>query len=57
MNTKRFLTSWHLWAVILVTGAILFFQRSLDASTIPLLAIILLCPIMMLFMMGDKNHK
>jgi hypothetical protein len=57
MNTKRLLTSWHLWAVVLIGGAFLFFQRSLDASILFPLAIVLLCPIMMMFMMGGKDHK
>lgn len=57
MNTKRLLTSWRIWAVLLVVGAFLLFQRSLDASILFPLALILLCPIMMMFMMNDKNHK
>lgn len=57
MNTKGILTSWHFLAVLFIIGAFLFFQRSFDASIILPLAILILCPIMMMFMMGDKNHK
>lgn len=57
MNTKNFLTSWHVWVMIaLVVGALLF-QNVIGGSTVFLLALILVCPIMMMFMMGGKNHK
>lgn len=57
MDVKRILTSWHLWVVVLAVGALLFFQKSLDAAILLPLAIILLCPVMMMFMMGGKGHK
>lgn len=57
MNTKGILTSWYFWAVIFIVGAFLLFQRTFDASTLLPLAILLLCPIMMMFMMGGKGHK
>lgn len=57
MNTKKLLKSWHLWVmVVLVVGALLF-QNVIGGSTVFLLAIVLICPIMMLFMMGGKGHK
>ncbi len=57
MNTKKLLTSWHLWVmVVLVVGALLF-QNVIGGSTVFLLALVLVCPIMMMFMMGGKGHK
>ncbi len=57
MNIKKLLTTWNLWIVLLAAGAFLFFQRSIDASVLLPLAIVLLCPVMMMFMMGGKGHK
>jgi len=57
MNTKKLLKSWHLWVVVLIVGVFLFFQGSLNASILLPLAIIAICPIMMMFLMKDKNHK
>ena len=57
MNTKKLLTSLHLWVmVVLVVGALLF-QNVIGGSTVFLLALVLVCPIMMMFMMGGKGHK
>lgn len=56
MSIKKLLTSWHLWAVVLVVGGFLLFQGSIDASIILPLAIVLLCPVMMMFMMKDHKH-
>lgn len=57
MTGKRLLTSWHLWVMfILVIGAILL-QNIIGGSTAFLLAFVLVCPIMMMFMMGGKDHK
>lgn len=56
MNTKKLLTSWHLWVVALVVVGFLLLQKSFDASTLFILAIVLLCPIMMMFMMKDHKH-
>ena len=56
MHIKKLLKSLYLWAVVLVIGAVLVlvFQKSLDASVLLLLAIVILCPIIMILM---KNHK
>ena len=57
MKTKKLLTSWHMWVMVaLVVGALLF-RNVIGGSTAFLLALVLICPIMMMFMMGDKNHK
>ena len=57
MDIKKLLTSWHLWVMVtLVVGALLF-QNVIGESTVFLLALVLLCPIMMMFMMNDKHHK
>lgn len=57
MNIKQLLMSWHLWIVVLVVSGFLLFQKSFDASILPFLALVLICPIVMMFMMGGKNHK
>lgn len=57
MNVKRLTTSWYFWIVVLAVIALLLFQRPVDASILIPLAIVLLCPLMMMFMMGGKNHK
>ncbi len=56
MNTKKLLTSWHIWVVVLAVGAFLLLQKSLDASILLPFGIVLLCPIMMMFMMKDHKH-
>lgn len=56
MNIKQFLMSWHLWVMVaLVVGALLF-QNVIGGSTVFLLALVLICPIMMMFMMKDHKH-
>jgi len=55
---KNRLTSWKLWAGIAVVLAVLLIMR-VNASFIGILpfAFLLLCPVMMMFMMGGHKHK
>lgn len=57
MNTKKILTSWHFWVMIALFVGALLFQNVIGGSTVFLLALVLACPIMMMFMMGGKGHK
>lgn len=54
---KRVLTSWQLWAILTGVFALMLLQRSNDLSSLLPFAVILLCPIMMIFMMGSHHHK
>jgi len=56
MDIKRFFTSWHIWIIVVLVGGFLLFQKSFDISTLFILGLVLLCPIMMMFMMKDHKH-
>lgn len=56
MDIKKILESWHIWLVVVLVGGFLLFQRSFDISTLFILGLVLLCPIMMIFMMKDHKH-
>ena len=56
MDIKKILTSWQIWLVAVLVGGFLLFQRSFDTSTLFILGLVLLCPIMMIFMMKDHKH-
>ena len=55
---KKFLTMWQMWAAIaVILAATLVFNKNSFGSILPF-ALFLICPLMMLFMMGShKNHK
>lgn len=54
---KKYLTMWQVWAVIAVILAFMVvFQTNSTVGILPF-ALILICPIMMLFMMKDHKHK
>ncbi len=53
---KQYLTSWHLWVMVAIIGGALLFQNVIGGSTILFLALLLVCPIMMMFMMGGHKH-
>lgn len=55
MNVKQLITSWHLWAMVALVGVVLLLGRENIPYLLPL-AIILLCPIMMMFMMKGHDH-
>ena len=57
MNIKRILTSWYIWAIIAVTFGVLLFQRDSSLLSVLPFGLLLLCPIMMMFMMGGKGHS
>lgn len=57
MDVKKNFTSWYIWLVVILVGGFLFFQKSFDISTLFILGLLLLCPIMMMFMMKDHKHK
>ena len=54
---KKYLTLWQVWAGITVVLAILFVARTNRFSGLLPFALILLCPIMMMFMHGGHKHK
>lgn len=54
---KRLFTSWHMVIMIGAVVAILVFQNRWDFGSILPLAILLLCPLMMIFMMNEHHHK
>ena len=56
VGIKKILTSWQIWLVAVLVGGFLLFQRSFDTSTLFILGLVLLCPIMMIFMMKDHKH-
>lgn len=56
MDLKKLVTSWHLWVMVAVIAGIFLLGKENIPTILPF-ALILLCPIMMLFMMNDKHHK
>lgn len=54
---KRLFTSWHMVLVIGAVLAILLFQNKWDLGSFLFLAILLLCPLMMIFMMDSHHHR
>lgn len=56
LNIKKILISWHVWVIVAVLGVFILFQREINAGIILPLALVIICPIMMMFMMKD-GHK
>lgn len=56
MDVKKILTSWYLWLTAVIVGGFILFQKSFDISTLFILGLVLLCPIMMMFIMKDHKH-
>ena len=54
---RKYITMWQLWAGIAVILAIMLIIRTNSFVGILPFALILICPLMMLFMMGGKGHK
>lgn len=54
---KKCFTSWQLWAAVSIILAILLFQKSGNLSVFLPYVGMLICPLMMLFMMGGHNHN
>ena len=57
MEVKKLVTSWQLWLGVAVILAVLLVQNFSNIPALWPLAFLLLCPLMMLFMMGGHNHK
>lgn len=57
LSIKRLAQSWHLWIMVAIVVAAIIFGNTAEIPILVPLALVLICPIMMLFMMGDKNHK
>jgi len=54
---KNYITSWKLWATIAVALAVILVFRTNSLVSILPLSLVLICPIMMMFMMGGNKHK
>ena len=54
---KKYVTMWQVWAGIAIVLAILLIAKTNSVVGILPFALLLLCPIMMLFMMKDHKHK
>lgn len=54
---KRYFTMWQIWAVVAVSLAFMLIFRTNNVSDILPFALLLICPIMMMFMMGGHKHK
>ena len=54
---KKYLTMWQIWAVVATTLAVMLFTNTVSVGNILPFALILICPIMMMFMMGGHKHK
>lgn len=57
LSLKKFVSSWHLWVIIIIIVTAIIFGNNNKIPILFPLALVLICPIMMVFMMGDKNHK
>lgn len=54
---KKFLTMWQVWAGVAVVLAVMLVVKANSFAGILPFALLLICPIMMLFMMKDHKHK
>lgn len=54
---KRYVTMWQIWAGIAAVLAIMLIFRTNSFADVFPFALLLICPIMMLFMMRDHKHK
>ena len=54
---KKLLTSWQLWLAVAVISAVLLIQSTNNIPVLWPIALLLICPLMMLFMMGGHKHK
>lgn len=54
---KKYLTIWQVWAGIAVVLAVMLVFRTNSFTSILPFALLLICPVMMLFMMKDHKHK
>ena len=57
MNIRKFVTSWYIWIIAALVIGYLFIYRVNDPIAYLPLGLLLLCPIMMMFMMGGHKHK
>lgn len=57
MSTKKLVGSWHLWIMVAIVVLAIVFGNNAGIPILFPLALVLICPIMMLFMMGSKGHK
>lgn len=53
---KRYLTMWQVWAGIAIALTIILVTKTNNFSGIFPFALLLICPIMMMFMMGRHKH-
>ncbi len=57
LSIKKLARSWHLWIMIAIIFAAIIIGRNNGIPILLPLALVLVCPIMMLFMMGaHKKH-
>ena len=54
---KKYLTMWQIWAGIAMILGILLITKTDNVTGVLPFALIFLCPIMMMFMMGRHKHK
>lgn len=54
---KKYVTMWQVWAAVAVVLAVMLFANTGSVGNIFPFALILICPIMMMFMMGGHKHK
>lgn len=54
---KKVITAWQLWLVVSIVLAFALFQRNGGLSAFLPYAAILICPIMMMIMMGGHHDK
>lgn len=53
---KKYITMWQIWAGIAIVLAIMLVTKQSGFVGIFPFALILICPIMMMFMMKDHKH-
>jgi len=54
---RKYITMWQVWAGIAFVLAVLLITNTNNFAGILPFALLLICPIMMMFMMGGKGHK
>ena len=53
---KKYLTMWQVWAGLTIALLMLLIFKNDNFSAILPLAVFLICPLMMIFMMKDHKH-
>lgn len=55
-RVKKYLTVWQIWVTIAIVLALLQLTKGFDLGAIAPFALLIICPLMMVFMMRGHKH-